>query len=150
MGDQENARQVVGWAFCIVPIVFYGYLVYLWHHYISRIPRGGVVEGRITSTSLSKWRVRKSGNRAFISQVTYEYDVEGKRYTSNVIGLVQVFTVRFIARWMLRKFHVGDQVTVYYDRNDPGNGVLHPESWKWLILVLFLFISIFPVIGLMV
>ncbi|HEU4521305.1 MAG TPA: DUF3592 domain-containing protein [Thermoanaerobaculia bacterium] len=88
------------------------------------------VRGRIISSELS----RGAGETGFRAAVWYEYIVDGRRFSSNVLDLGDeilrernpgaILFTRFTASAALRRFSEGAEVTVHYDPADPTRSFL--------------------------
>ena len=59
--------------------------------------------------------------------VSYNYDVDGTTYSSDLLGFIRVWTDdESDAQGMVQRYPVGQTVTAYYDPGDPSRAVLDP------------------------
>ena len=149
MVNQETARYVVGCVFCTVPFVFYVHLIYLYNYYKKRTPTG-FTHGVISKIGVERASIAKYCNRVYTGLVEYEYVVNGKQYASSAIGLIDIYGLQFFAKLALRKYHIGDDVIIFYDPKNPGHAVLKPTSWKMLIFLMLIFLSIGQALGILI
>lgn len=81
--------------------------------------------------------------------VEYEYQVNGEEYVSDFIqpsDSTLTFDSRTTARDYKQKYPVGEEVTVNYVLEDPNKAYLEEGSTS--VLIPLVFISIFPIVGL--
>lgn len=101
-------------------------------------------EGRVTGADVGE--ERRSGDKDFISRVTYSYVVAGRSYSADRVWLTDPMywsdrndVIRFLGR-----YPVGGAVTVYHDPAEPQSAALiltQTGSEQW-ILVAFLSLGI--------
>jgi hypothetical protein len=80
----------------------------------------------IESTIKSEW-AKAGSDRIYVvkPKVAYEYQVDGKRHASSHLALVEFNTANEnSARKKSEKYHVGQQVTVYYNPRKPDFATL--------------------------
>lgn len=83
--------------------------------------------GLITHSSVESGFVQAGGGNAFvfIPKVIYEYEVDGKQYTSSQLAIIERNTAsEDLAREKAEKYVQGQQVEVYYDPRNPACAVL--------------------------
>jgi len=148
MTDQETARQAVGWAFILGSTIFI-YIFGKWYWQLSKIRLTAQTSGVVTESNMSEVTPSASANSVWTPRIKYSYSVEGREYTSSQIGLIDVYYAKFIARMLYSKYTEGARVTVYYDPKKPKTCALHPNSWKFIISTMMLFILLFPLIGIL-
>ena len=114
--------------------------------------------GMVTASSikLDSTRIRGGGyNRHHVVNVRYEYEVSGKKYTSDVItfGMRYSFPSAPEAEQMLARYPQGQPVTVYFNPHDPSMACLAPgtvpDSVPFIIWssALFLLAGIFCIVS---
>jgi Protein of unknown function (DUF3592) len=105
-------------------LVVYGvYLLKRLADSISWPKTNGVI---LESTVQSEW-AGAGGSRIFVvcPKVTYEYQVEGKKYTSSQLALIERNSAdENLARRKAEKYSPGQQVEVFYNPRKPGFAVL--------------------------
>jgi hypothetical protein len=82
--------------------------------------------GIITQSSVETGFV----NREFIAspKVTYEYEVDGQRYTSSQLSVIEWNSADVAsARERAEKFRPGQRVDVYYDPKNPSFAILNRD-----------------------
>ncbi len=99
-------------------------------------------EGTVTSSYVHK-RDRPTSDKnkqpTYHPKISYEYTVEGKRYTCEKIRFADNTSgSRDRARRITDEYFAGKTVTVYYNPEDPGNAVLKPG---------FVFTTFIPFLG---
>jgi Protein of unknown function (DUF3592) len=135
--------------FAIISLCLCGFGFWLW--------RKVVVMGRWKETAAivgqAEERERTTANRGiqgsyYIPNVVYRYEVEGRKYTSSRLSLVN-FTIGSKGELdgLLNGVRAGGSVTVYYDPNEPGQAVLRRPGYDGVIVVLFLGIGSLGLIG---
>lgn len=88
-------------------------------------------EGTIISSDVELARSHASGRRrsrrTYRAEVMFEYNVDGKTYTSNRV-VMEGFSSskRSYAEKVVERYPEGEAVTVYYDPTDPTMAVLEP------------------------
>jgi hypothetical protein len=83
--------------------------------------------GLITHSSIEQGFTRIGGSYIYVNrpEVVYEYEVDGKKYTSSQLALVEVNTAsEDLARGKAEKYVSGQHVEVYYDPRNPKCAVL--------------------------
>ena len=81
----------------------------------------------LESTVQSKWVMAGGGSRIFVvcPKVTYEYEVNGGKYTSSQLALIERDSAdENLARRKAEKYSPGQQVEVFYNPRKPGFAVL--------------------------
>jgi len=98
-------------------------------------------QGTITSSYIKKENRKDSNNRyrtTYYPKVQYQYQVEGKYYSCNRIAFGGVSGgKRSKAKKVVDSYPSGKKVTVYYNPQDPGVGVLK-AGFSWGALLAFL------------
>jgi hypothetical protein len=148
MENQETARQVVGWAFTLVPCIFL-YVLGKWYRDLSKTQLPARTQGVVTSSNVSGVAPYASVNSVWTPRIEYSYSVNGREYTSCQIGLVDVYYAKFIAKLLYSRYTEGAIVTVHYDPEKPNTCALHPNSWKFIVGSLIVFVLVFPLIGIL-
>ncbi|MBK1884521.1 DUF3592 domain-containing protein [Luteolibacter pohnpeiensis] len=148
MEDQEAARQVVGWVFILVPIIFV-YKFGKWYRELSKVSLSARTQGVITSSNLSSVMTHSAANSVWSPRIKYSYSVDGREYSSSRIGLIHVYWAKFLAKLIYAKYTLGAEVTVHYDAHKPTTCALEPNSWRILVGALVLFALIFPLLGIL-
>ena len=93
------------------------------------------VTGKVINVSIKSRRSRSSNTRQYHAVVTYNYNVEGKSFTSSRYRLgdgpnTGNFNSREKARKHSEQWKAGDAVKVYYNPESPDSAVLAAEaSW---------------------
>jgi hypothetical protein len=146
MDNQDTARQVVGWAFTLVPCIFL-YVFGRWYRNLSTNHLAAQTQGVVKSSNMSGVTPHASANSVWTPRIVYSYSVNGREYYSSQIGLVDVYYARFIAKMLYSKYTEGASVTVHYDPKNPKTCALHPNSWKFIVGGMILFTLVFPLIG---
>jgi hypothetical protein len=88
-------------------------------------------------------------------KVVYEYTVDGMRYTSARLALVEEeSTIRDLAKEKVSRYAAGQQVTVYYDPKKPENATLEigdptGGTFTYLPLIIGLILTVIGVIWLL-
>jgi hypothetical protein len=107
-------------------------------------------QGTITSSYIKKENRKDSNNRyktTYYPKVNYQYQVEGKYYSCNRIAFGGVSGgKRSKAKRVVDRYPSGKKVTVYYNPQDPGIGVLN-AGFSWGALLAFLSGLIFFGVG---
>jgi hypothetical protein len=148
MESQDTARQIVGCAFILVPSIFL-YIFGKWYWRLSKTRFSAQTQGFVTSSNISSVSPHASANSVWTPRIKYRYSVSGRDYTSSQIGLVDVYYAKFIARWLYSRYTEGASVTVHYDPNSPKTCALHPNSWRFIVGAMILFVLVFPLIGML-
>jgi hypothetical protein len=81
----------------------------------------------LESTVQSEWVGAGGGGRIFVvcPKVTYEYEVDGGKYTSSQLALIERDSANEnLARGKAGKYSPGQQVEVFYNPRKPGFAVL--------------------------
>lgn len=106
--------------------------------------QGVVIEAGVQQLT----RDRGPFNR-FREGLKYEYQVDGKTYTSSILSLADLAVLgwqngarsRGLANRIIRKYPKGKLVTVYYDPHNPSLAVLNTDIFNAnLILVILIFL----------
>jgi len=107
-------------------------------------------QGTIMSSYIKKENRKDSNNRyrtTYYPRVKYQYQVEGKYYSCNRIAFGGVSVgKRSKAKKVVDRYPSGKKVTVYYNPQDPGVGVLK-AGFSWGALLAFLFGLVFFGLG---
>jgi hypothetical protein len=87
--------------------------------------------GQVISSSVARdsTRIRGGGyNHFYDAQFRYQYTVNGKQYTSNVLtfGMRNTFSDSVSAAQKTGMLLVGSSVHVYFDSRDPATACLEP------------------------
>ena len=94
------------------------------------------------------------GGRGYVPEVRYEYTVNGQEYE----GYIYAYNIKGTGfsprygkkRWaqeILKRYHIGDTVRVYYDPRDPGKSLLTKEiAW----IEFYLYLGLVPLIVLII
>lgn len=94
-----------------------------------------VVRERSSSSSTT---TTTAGQYVYKAEVAYEYEVNGDRYVSNRVQLLDVSSSNDNrARATRERYNSGDRVRVYYDPKNPERAVLEPggAGGSWLLFV---------------
>jgi hypothetical protein len=87
------------------------------------------VAGRVVHSDVA--RERRSDGTRYWPDVRYEYEVDGRRYTSRQLtAWERRFSIKEAgaARRWADRYPEGSEVTVYYDPDDPHDGILEPGA----------------------
>lgn len=91
------------------------------------------VNGVVLSSDISSKRVRKTtGNKGYKTEkrfnISYEYEVKGKKYTSYKLGWGKKDGKTLTYEQLLATYPKGKTVKVFYNPKAPGKAVLHPGT----------------------
>lgn len=118
-----------------------------WPSIIGTVTKSDVVEEQIDDDSSDNDSIRRKIRRYQID-LRYAYRVGQRDYvgTSDVWGWTPIYGLREQAETTASRYKPGEQVTVYYDPEQPGNAVLEPNNRQGSYAPL-IFSAIFAVAG---
>lgn len=94
-----------------------------------------IVSGRVVSSEVVEDRLRSATGKAtiaYVPDISYEYTVNGTRYTSSTV-IFGVKTYDYItASRICEKFSVESEASVYYNPADAQDSVLLPQATEGL------------------
>lgn len=98
-------------------------------------------EGKVISSEVdSRFSRSKGGTRSrhktnYSAKVLFEYDVDGKTYTSDKVSLAEYSSsVRSEAQQVVDKYPVNESVIVYYDPTNPEIAILEPGKLGGIVI----------------
>lgn len=97
-----------------------------------------IASGIVRESSSSSSSTISTNQSVYKPEVAYEYEINGERYVSNKIELLDISTNnRGRAESIQRRYTVGDTVRVHVDPNNPERAVLQPggKSGSCLLIV---------------
>lgn len=98
-----------------------------WPTVEGTIIASGVVREHASGSSNS---MVTGGQNVYKPEVAYEYEINGERYVSNRIELLDVASSnQGRAQSIQSNYKPGDQVRVYYDPENPERSLLKPGGW---------------------
>ncbi|WP_243700419.1 DUF3592 domain-containing protein [Halorussus pelagicus] len=129
MGKKPDALYG-GALLLIVGIAVAGYGGYDYTQQSDAIEEATTVDATVTETSINRVAERR-GRSGFEPKVTFEYEYEGKSYTSKNLYPAQLTTnydERSEAESVLEEYTAGDTVTAYVNPNSPGKAFLKAKK----------------------
>ncbi len=107
------------------------------------------VQGEVVHSELAQHR-DSDGDQMYSTDITYNYAVDGQQYSGSQVTLMDGSTsLRGTVQDTVKRYPSGATVTVYYEPEDPANGVLEP-GLKGGVLLLGSFFVCFPAFGVLV
>lgn len=94
-----------------------------------------VVKGRVVSSEVEEDRFRSATGKAtiaFVPDISYEYQVNGKSYTSRTVIFGATTYDYLTASRICEKFSVGSEPKVYFNPANPQDAVLLPQATEGL------------------
>jgi hypothetical protein len=105
---------------------------------VVRVAWWPTVRGRIVSSGVQRYTdtdFESRRRRMYRAVVVYAYEVNGHEYRGDKLSVGGAVAASFpgAARRSAAKYPVGREVDVHYNPRNPGDSVLQPWSWFYLI-----------------
>ena len=139
----------MGAIFCLFLMfsISVGWGLTMWRRYKNILSfeetKGRVIAKKLVTLYFPR-TISSPGGRGYVPEVRYRFTVNGQEYEGHIyaynikgIGFSPRYGGKGWAQNILKRYHIGDVVTVYYDPRDPSKSLLTKEV-AWVEFCLYL------------
>lgn len=141
---EKKTSKILAFIFCLFLLIFGGggFVSGLKIFMLSEqsrdwpIAKGVIVSAKLHSTRLNRPGKYMASAPAVTAIIKYEYDVDGKKYSSrNISSFARQYNMGYGKE--LKRYPAGTAVNVYYKPDDPKIATLEPGATRANYIILF-------------